>query len=183
MKGYLNNPTLTQETLDEVRLLLRLAAASSTNIMPVGTPYHPYTSQNGWLYTGDIGQWQINGSLRIIDRAKAMFKMAQGEYIAPEMIEQIYIRALPVAMCFVHGRPLEAFLVAIVVIDTEAIVGWLKVISSLPSVVQLALTAFVSTLHACFHVFRQRTQPKIPIQNRSVDELCADDTVRANWRK
>lgn len=48
-----------------------------------------------------------NGTLKIIDRKKHIFKLAQGEYIAPEKIENIYIRSDPVAQVFVHGDSLQ----------------------------------------------------------------------------
>ncbi|NXL93990.1 ACSL6 ligase, partial [Alectura lathami] len=80
----------------------------------------------GWLHTGDIGKWLPNGTLRIIDRKKHIFKLAQGEYIAPEKIENIYIRSDPVAQVYVHGDSLQAFLVGIVVPDSEVMPGWAK---------------------------------------------------------
>uniref|UniRef100_A0A8C6RB32 Long-chain-fatty-acid--CoA ligase n=1 Tax=Nannospalax galili TaxID=1026970 RepID=A0A8C6RB32_NANGA len=65
-----------------------------------------------------------NGTLKIIDRKKHIFKLAQGEYIAPEKIENVYLRSEAVAQVFVHGESLQAFLIAIVVPDAENIIPW-----------------------------------------------------------
>lgn len=42
-----------------------------------------------------------------MDRKKHIFKLAQGEYIAPEKIENIYTRSDAVAQLFVHGDSLQ----------------------------------------------------------------------------
>uniref|UniRef100_A0AAY4D5W0 Arachidonate--CoA ligase n=1 Tax=Denticeps clupeoides TaxID=299321 RepID=A0AAY4D5W0_9TELE len=97
-KGYLKDPEKTAEAIDE----------------------------NGWLHTGDIGKWQPNGTLKIVDRKKHIFKLAQGEYIAPEKIENIYIRSDLVAQAFVHGDSLQACLVAIIVPDPDTLPAWAK---------------------------------------------------------
>ncbi|KAF3825572.1 hypothetical protein GH733_005554 [Mirounga leonina] len=82
--------------------------------------------KDGWLHTGDIGKWLPNGTLKIIDRKKHIFKLAQGEYIAPEKIENIYLRSEPIAQVFVHGESLQAFLIAIVVPDVETLCSWAR---------------------------------------------------------
>jgi len=71
--------------------------------------------KDGWVHSGDIGTWQENGTLRIFDRAKHIFKLAQGEYIAPEKIENVYVRSPYVAQVFVDGNSLRPCTVGIIV--------------------------------------------------------------------
>uniref|UniRef100_A0A672LQ14 long-chain-fatty-acid--CoA ligase n=1 Tax=Sinocyclocheilus grahami TaxID=75366 RepID=A0A672LQ14_SINGR len=62
----------------------------------------------------------------LYNRKKHIFKLAQGEYIAPEKIENIYIRSDPVAQVFVHGDSLQACLVGVVVPDPDFLPRWVK---------------------------------------------------------
>ncbi|KRZ56623.1 Long-chain-fatty-acid--CoA ligase 1 [Trichinella nativa] len=80
--------------------------------------------ENGWLHTGDIGQWLPNGALKIIDRRKHIFKLSQGEFVAPEKIENVYQRCRAVGQIFVHGDSRQSYLVAVVVPQKEALLGW-----------------------------------------------------------
>ncbi|KRY88377.1 Long-chain-fatty-acid--CoA ligase 1 [Trichinella pseudospiralis] len=80
--------------------------------------------QNGWLHTGDIGQWLPNGALKIIDRRKHIFKLSQGEFVAPERIENIYQRCPVICQIFVHGDSRQSYLVAVVVPQKEALISW-----------------------------------------------------------
>ncbi|KAL4871955.1 hypothetical protein BDV12DRAFT_163443 [Aspergillus spectabilis] len=50
---------------------------------------------DGWFMTGDIGEFDKNGHLRIIDRKKNLVKTLNGEYIALEKLESVY-RSSPV---------------------------------------------------------------------------------------
>jgi long-chain acyl-CoA synthetase len=95
MDGYHNLPEQTEETLSD-----------------------------GWLHTGDIGELDQDGFLRITDRKKDLFKTSGGKYIAPSTIEAQFKAICPYASQFlVHGSE-RNFCTALVTLDPDAIADW-----------------------------------------------------------
>nr|CDS30767.1 long chain fatty acid coenzyme A ligase 5 [Hymenolepis microstoma] len=92
-KGYYKDPERTAELIDK----------------------------DGWLHTGDIGTWTSRGALRLVDRCKNMFKLAQGEYVSPERVEMIYAQSHLVNQIFLDGNSSESFAIAICVPDMKAL--------------------------------------------------------------
>ncbi|KAL3499226.1 hypothetical protein ACH5RR_038319 [Cinchona calisaya] len=80
--------------------------------------------EDGWFHTGDIGEWQPNGSLKIIDRKKNIFKLSQGEYVAVENLENVYGLASVTDLIWVYGNSFESFLVAVVNPKEQAVKEW-----------------------------------------------------------
>ena len=80
--------------------------------------------EDGWLHTGDIGELDEDGFLRITDRKKDLFKTSGGKYIAPSAIESQFKAICPYASQFlVHGNE-RNFVVALITLDPEAIQEW-----------------------------------------------------------
>ncbi|PON76926.1 AMP-dependent synthetase/ligase [Parasponia andersonii] len=79
---------------------------------------------DGWFHTGDIGEWQANGAMKIIDRKKNIFKLSQGEYVAVENIESKYLQCPLITSIWVYGNSFESFLVAVVVPERQALENW-----------------------------------------------------------
>ncbi|HEV7556218.1 MAG TPA: long-chain fatty acid--CoA ligase [Kofleriaceae bacterium] len=98
MQGYHNLPEQTAETL----------------------------MADGWLRTGDIGEIDANGFLRITDRKKDLIKTSGGKYIAPAHIEGLLKTACPyISQVLVHGDK-RNFVTALVTLDEESAMKWAK---------------------------------------------------------
>lgn len=98
LKGYLKDPEKTKEAIDE----------------------------EGFYHSGDIGLIWPDGQLRIIDRIKHIFKLSQGEYVAPEKVEQTLVQSKYVAQIFVNGDSLKSCLVGVVVPDPDVMAATAK---------------------------------------------------------
>ncbi|KAG2392176.1 hypothetical protein C9374_012428 [Naegleria lovaniensis] len=75
-----------------------------------------FDSEN-YFQTGDIGEIDKEKlSLRVIDRKKNIFKLSQGEFVAPENLENLFIsKSMFVDQIFLYGNSEKSFLVAVVV--------------------------------------------------------------------
>ncbi|PPR00806.1 hypothetical protein CVT26_012447 [Gymnopilus dilepis] len=60
-------------------------------------------TKDGWMRTGDVGQWNSDGTLSLIDRVKNLIKLASGEYIALERLEASYKSCNLVSNICVHA--------------------------------------------------------------------------------
>ena len=79
---------------------------------------------DGWLRTGDIGELDAGGFLRITDRKKDLIKTSGGKYIAPQAIEGKLKAQCPyISQVIVHGDK-RNFVTALVTLDEEATMKW-----------------------------------------------------------
>ncbi len=79
---------------------------------------------DGWFHTGDIGEVDADGFMRITDRKKDMFKTSQGKFVAPSPIAAAFKGICPYAgelIVIGEGKP---YCVALVSLDGEAITEW-----------------------------------------------------------
>lgn len=71
----------------------------------------------GWLASGDIGRWNLDGTLSIIDRKKNLVKLSMGEYVALEHLESLFGTSpfvAPNGLCF-YADSFQSYLVAIAI--------------------------------------------------------------------
>jgi long-chain acyl-CoA synthetase len=96
MSGYHNLPQETAETVDP----------------------------DGWLHTGDIGNVDERGYLRITDRKKDLFKTSNGKHVAPSAIESIFQGVCPYASQLIVEGEGRSYVTALVTLDADAIGNW-----------------------------------------------------------
>lgn len=82
--------------------------------------------QDGWFKTGDIGEMDPQtGRLKIIDRKKAMFKLNHGEYVAPTVLENLFMRCEYIEQICVYGDSYRNFCIAVVVPNEGTLRAWI----------------------------------------------------------
>jgi long-chain acyl-CoA synthetase len=98
MKGYYKDEQATRETIDE----------------------------DGWLHSGDVGEFDETGYLKITDRKKDLIITAGGKNIAPQEIENKakHAHALISQVVVIGDR--RPFLSALITLDEEKAPGWAK---------------------------------------------------------
>jgi long-chain acyl-CoA synthetase len=97
MRGYHNLPAATAETI-----------------------------KDGWLHTGDKGEVDGKGLLKITDRIKDLIKTSAGKYVAPQNIEGKFKNICPyVSQSLVHGNN-RNFCVMLIALDKESVMDWAK---------------------------------------------------------
>jgi len=71
--------------------------------------------KDGWLHTGDVGRiMPEDNGLKVIDRVKEIFKLAQGEYIAPSKLEGAYGLCPYIEQICIHGDSFHTHTIAII---------------------------------------------------------------------
>ena len=98
--------------------------------------------KDGWLYTGDIGQWVDGKFLKIIDRKKEMFKTSGGKYIVPQQIESKLVESsfIEQAMVLGEGRKFPA---ALIVPNYNNLLEWSR--SAFPALANLSRLDFLNS--------------------------------------
>lgn len=149
MDGYHNNPEATAEVLEP----------------------------DGWFHTGDIGEMDDEGRIRITDRKKELFKTSNGKYVAPAQIEAQFKGLCPVASQMVVIGNNRNFVSALITLDEDAITSWAErnnlrgdyvtLLSSSP--VQGLIEGYIQQLNAHLNKWEQVKKFTILHRDLSVD--------------
>ncbi|MBW1772589.1 MAG: AMP-binding protein [Deltaproteobacteria bacterium] len=96
-EGYWNNPELTNDVIDA----------------------------EGWLHTGDVGEWTPEGNLKIVDRVRDIIVTSGGKSLSPTYIENA-LRASPyISEAMVVGNN-RKYISALIEIDFETVSAWAR---------------------------------------------------------
>jgi long-chain acyl-CoA synthetase len=81
-------------------------------------------SPDGWFSTGDIGELDTQGRLRVTDRKKDLIKTSGGKYIAPQPIEAQLKALCPLASQVIVHAERRNYASALVALDGDALTQW-----------------------------------------------------------
>lgn len=81
--------------------------------------------QDGWLHTGDIGEFDEDGYLLITDRKKDIIVNDKGDNVSPQRIEGMLALEPEIAQAMVYGDR-KPYLVGLIVPDAEWLTGWAR---------------------------------------------------------
>ena len=103
-KGYFKNPEETKKIFDE----------------------------DGWLHSGDVGVILTGSgnSIKIIDRVKSLFKLSQGEYVAPDKVQTILVNSKYINQIFLYGDSHYSYAIALIYPELKECVEFLKSIKN-----------------------------------------------------
>ncbi len=107
-------------------ILVRGENVTSGYYRPEGSP--PPTGdaafKDGWFHTGDIGEIDADGFLKITDRKKDLIKSSGGKYIAPQLLEGSLKTLSPlISQVVIHGDK-RNYCSALITVEPEALGKW-----------------------------------------------------------
>ena len=90
--------------------------------------YDHIVDKDGWLHSGDVGVILTNNgnSLKLIDRVKNLFKLNQGEYVAPDKVQKILMSSKYISQIFLYGESQYNYAIALIYPDLKECIGFLK---------------------------------------------------------
>jgi len=146
MMGYFRNPELTSDVIDD----------------------------QGWLHTGDTGNIEPQGQLRITGRKKEIFKTSFGKYISPEHIENKFKESNFIDAIMVVGEN-QKYAAALIVPDFQHLRGWCGV-KEIPYTTDAEIIALPR--------IRKRFQKEVNIYNKSfgaTEQIKSFDLMDREW--
>jgi long-chain acyl-CoA synthetase len=96
-EGYWNSPELTKEVLDD----------------------------DGWLHTGDVGEWTPEGNLKIVDRVRDIIVTSGGKTLSPTYIENGLRSSAYISEAVVFGHK-RKYISVLIEIDFETVSAWAR---------------------------------------------------------
>lgn len=118
MDGYHNNPEATAEVF----------------------------THDGWFHTGDIGEIDAEGRVRVTDRKKELFKTSNGKYVAPAPMEARFRALCPLASQMVVIGNNRKYASALITLDETALTAWAEKAGTSSSYHELLSSPEIHTL-------------------------------------